>query len=267
MTIIQNIRGQQQIVSTIISGKVSHKVTAVKDSIYELEVVYESLAMNLIIGDKNIIDVNSDDKDKQDMISKIFSSILHKAITVVINKGGKVLEIRNSDNLYSGMFDNFPQLTEAQKAQFKNQLQQSFGDNAFKASFQDAFAMFPNTAVGVNDKWVTTTTMESVILAAITTNYAMKDITNDMFIIHGDATIHSTGDAGYKEINGMPMRVDNVNGTSSADYKVNKTTGWITYARVTKDLKADMVIKDNPKTPGGITILVVANIAFTMSNK
>ena len=154
MSIIETLNGEGHVINTIISGKASHKVIAIKDSVYELSVQYERLRMHMDLGSGHVMDVNTDDNTKQDILNKLVAKMLHKSVIVIINKTGNVLGMKNSEDLYSDLFNDFPQITEAQKAQFKNQMEQSFGEKAFKSSFQDAFAMFPTVAVGLNDKWV-----------------------------------------------------------------------------------------------------------------
>lgn len=268
MTIEQDIQGHKQVISSIIKGRTSHKVVSIKDTIYELDVRYENVAMTISLGDKTLMDVNTEDKDKQDIFSKLMSGILNRSINVFISNSGKILEIKNSENLYKGMFDNFPQVSEEQKAKLLKQMQDSFGDKALKSNFQDAFTMYPVNAIGVNDKWAATNILNSIIVAVIKTNYTMKEPTDRDFVIHGDATIQKVGqESDYKEVNGLPIKVENITGVSSADYKVDKKTGWINYARVSKDVKADMDVKDNPKLPGGAVIPMSINVAFTMSSK
>jgi hypothetical protein len=40
----------------------------------------------------------------------------------------------------------------------------------------------------------------------------------------------------------------------SADFIVNKKSGWIVEARINQDVKGTAQIKDNPKIPGGMSI-------------
>ncbi len=266
-TIVQNINGQQQLVSMIFGGRMSHKVIAVQDSLYVLDVQYESLSMHTSIGERSLFDVDSQDESKGDIMSELLHALLHKSKTVIITRAGKVLEIKHPDNYLSDIFAGIPQLSEAQKMQVQKQMQQFFDDNSFKASFQDAFALFSDATVGLNDKWVVNTTMEGTIIANIATTYELQNITDNNLIIHGQAQITASGDPLFRQLGGLPARFLNVAGSSSADYKIDKVTGWITYAQVTKNIKGDMVIRDNPKTPGGLTIPVTADIAFTMDSK
>jgi hypothetical protein len=266
-TVIEKIEGHEQVLSMILSGRVSHKVVAINDSLYVLDVRYESFSFHAAISDKPIFDMDSEDKNGNNIISRVCQVMLHKSMTVIISKAGKVLKITRPDNFFSDIFAAFPQLNEAQKTLILRRLEQNFNDNSYKSSFQDAFAVFSNVTVGLNDHWVVNTTMEGTIVANIATNYVLQEITGNNLVIHGNAQISAAGDPLYKQMFGMDLRVVNVAGTESADYKVDRATGWVTYAQVTKNIKADMIIKDGPKTPGGLVFPIVADIAYTMSSK
>jgi hypothetical protein len=267
LTITQDIPGHQQVITIFISGLMSHKVTAIEDTVYEMAVQYENLDIKMDMSGTTLMNVDTK-KAGQDPISKIMASLLHKPITVSISKTGKVLEVKNIDNLYAHMFDEFPQITEMQKAQFKAQVQQSFGEKALKNNFQDAFAVLPGTDVGVNDSWVSDTKLETVSQANIKTTYVLISITDNEYVIHGDAVVSPAGaNADFVITNGMPMRYNNASGSYTADIKLDKKTGWITGSKTEKNIKGDMEIKDNPQLPGGMTFPMTITGNINMSNK
>src|SRR5476651_1484926 len=112
----QDIQGQQQVITMVITCLAAHKVTAVKDTTYELTVQYENIGMKMQMGENTLMTVDTKNKDSQDIFTKVMLGMLHKPVIVIITKSGKVLEIRNIGNLYAGMFDGFPQIPDAQKA-------------------------------------------------------------------------------------------------------------------------------------------------------
>ena len=267
MNVTETIQGQQQAISIIISGKVAHKVTAIKDTVYEMAVQYESIAMHMDMSKAGVVvDVNTDE-GKQDLMSKVMSGMLHKPIKLTLSRTGKVIAIKNIDTLYSGMFANFSEVPEAQKAQIKAQVEKSFGEKAFKGNFQDAFAVFPAVAVGLNDKWATNTSLESVVMVTIKTTYVLQSITDKAYIIHGDAAIVSAGSGQYTQFQGMPMRFINSTGTATTDIKLDRATGWVTESKTTKTIKGDIEILDNPKVPGGLTFPIAVNADIAISSK
>lgn len=267
LTIDQAIPGHDQVITTAITAKVSHKVTAVKDTTYELSVQYEDIGIKMLMGENTLMTVDTKNKDSQDIMTKVMLGILNKPITIVITKAGKVLEVRNIDNLYNGMFDGFAQLTDQQKTQIKAQVEKSFGEKAFKNNFQDAFAVFPAAAVGVNDTWVADTQLETVAIAKIKTTYTLKAITDKNYVIHGDAAVTSSGTADFIQSGGMPMRYNNMSGTYIVDINLDKATGWITDSKITKNIKGDLEIKDNPQVPGGMTFPMTITGDINLVNK
>lgn len=267
LTITQDIPGHQQVITTTITGSISHKVAAIKDTVYELTVRYENLGIKMELGGTTLMNADSRNKNSQDVVSQLMNNLLHKPVTVLITKSGKVLEVKDIDNLYANLFDGFPQVTDEQKAQFKAQMQQSFGEKAFKNNFQDAFAVLPSGEVGVNDSWVANTKLETVAVANIKTTYVLKSVTDRAYAIHGDAVVTGAGTADFVQSNGMPVRFNNVSGTTSAEITIDKATGWIIDSKTRKNIKGDMEIKDNPKVPGGMNFPMSIDGDVNVANK
>jgi hypothetical protein len=151
--------------------------------------------------------------------------------------------------------------------QYKMQMEQSFGEKSFKGSFQDSFAVFPAAPVGVSDQWLANTSLESIITAQIKTTYTLQATTDNTYQIHGDAMVSSPSNTEFKQVSGMPMRYINFKGTSTADIKLDKSTGWIKQSKVTKLIKGIVEIKDNPKVPGGATFPMTIAGDMTTSGK
>jgi len=253
LSITQEIPGHTQVINTYISALVSHKVIAIRDTVFELEVQYESFGIKMDMSGTTIMSVDTKNKDSQDIMNKVMRGMLHKTITITISKKGKIMDVKNIDSFYADMFVGFPELTEAQKTQIKAQVEKSFGEKAFRNNFQDAFAVLPDAAVGVNDTWVSDTNIETIAVAKIKTTYVLKSVDDRAFNVHGDAAVSSAGIADFIVSNGLPMRYNNVNGTYTVEIKLDKATGWITESKISKHIKGDLEIKDNPKIPGGIT--------------
>ncbi|MFI5136692.1 MAG: DUF6263 family protein [Sphingobacteriales bacterium] len=266
VTIVQDLPGQQQIITTTLNGTLSHKVTAVHDSVYVLEVKYKKLGMRMEIGGKTM-SFSSDDSLSSNPASKMFAAMLNVPFTVVITKSAKVLEVKNVDNIYAGMFKAMPQLTDAQKTQFKSQMQQSFGEKAIKTNLQDAFIIFPGHSVKIGELWQNSSSLESILSCKTLTTYSLKDQQANTYTIHGDAVISANDNNGeYKPVNGLMMRYEQVSGTETIEQKFDKATCWVTGATVSKKIKATVKIQDSPSTPGGLTFPSSFSIDLTVTN-
>jgi len=240
MNIDQLLNGEHQVAITTIMGKLANKVVAVRDTIYELDVQYKGLGMHMELGEK-VIDFSS---DKDDSFSKLMSTMLNKSFTVMISKAGKIIEVKNTDVLFAGLFDSMPQASDAQKAQLKAQLQQSFGEKSIKGNLQEAFVIFPKAPLSVNGKWVANTNMEAAAVSSKTkTTYTLNSITGDYYEIGGAAIVSADKDAAYKQSSSMFMRLTDINGTTTTTLKLDKKTCWITEAHILKNVKGTMEIK------------------------
>src|SRR6202012_2206588 len=77
LTIIQDINGQKQTIATILSGTIVHKVIAIKDSVYQMEVRYTKMNIHMDIAGR-IIDMNSTDDPEKNAFAKIMVAMINK---------------------------------------------------------------------------------------------------------------------------------------------------------------------------------------------
>jgi hypothetical protein len=212
------------------------------------------------------MDINTESKDTQNPVTAIMSNMTHNAFTVTMSNKGRVIAIDNFDKLLAGMFEGIPNITDDQKGQFKTQMMQSFGPTALKGSIEACTAFFPGVKEAKNDKWTIDRTLESALSVKTKSTYTLQDITPNAYVIHADAVVTPGNTADYIETNGMPMKYL-VNGTSTSDLKVDKTTGWVTEAKIIQTMKGNIDIKDNPKVPGGMSIPITMDVDQTITDK
>ena len=124
-----------------IFGKMTYKVLDIVNSIYEMEVRYESLSMKMNLPNGEA-EFNSENNDDKDIYSSILSKMTNKPFLVKMTKTGKINEVKNIESIFENVFENFPQLTDMQKQQIKNQFIQSYGEKAFKGNIEMCSAIF-----------------------------------------------------------------------------------------------------------------------------
>jgi hypothetical protein len=100
---------------------------------------------------------------------------------------------------------------------------------------------------------VVNTQLESAMSANLEETLEYKGSTDSTSLIHGEGKIQTADKDAYIETNGMPLKY-NLSGTLSADFIVDKKSGWIVEARIDQEVKGTAQIKDNPKMPGGMLI-------------
>jgi len=265
MLISQTANGQQQDITTAIIANMAFKVTGVMDTAYSMEVKITRVGLQMKVGGKDL-NFDSDKKGQQDIMSNILGNMTGKAFSLIMTKKGKVASINDIENIYSNLFDGIPNVTDDQKAQLKNQMIQSFGAKAFKGSIELGTAIFPDNKVAKNNTWEIATQLESIVKAKVKTTFSLQDITDNSYLVHGDAVMASDKDAPYTEMNGMPIKYD-LTGTSTYEIKLDKVTNWITEAKINQVMKGNIEIKDNPRVPGGMTMPMTMNSEQTVTDK
>jgi len=183
-----------------------------------------------------------------------------------MTKTGKVNEVKNIEAVFSNMFDKFPQLSDAQKLQIQGQIGQAYGEKAFKGNIEMCSAIFSDSAVSKGDKWTIHTQLEAGMSAKIETVYELKEITDNYYQIFGNSKMETADKDAYLESNGMPLKVDLI-GTMTSDIKIDKKTGWTIYAIINQSIEGTTYIKDNPQTPGGMTIPMTMINEMTITEK
>lgn len=252
MTINQTVNGQLINMDITINGSTTYKVIEIQNTVFEMEVRYESLTMKMGLPN-GVMEFNSEKNDETDIFSTILNSMINKPFLVKMTNKGKVNEVKNLELIFSNMFEKFPQLSDAQKEQIKNQLLQAYGEKAFKGNIEMFSAIFPNSPVSKGDKWTIKTQLESGMAGKMNAIYILKEINDSHYLISGEAKIETADKEAYIESNGMPLKY-NLNGTMNSEIKIDKKSGWIINAVIKQSIKGTAYVKDNPKVPGGMEI-------------
>jgi hypothetical protein len=264
-TTAQNIKGEYSFMNTIINAKISFKVIDIQDSIYEMEVRYESLSMKMGLPN-SVVEFSSEKNDDKDIFSSILGAMKNKPFLVKMSKAGRVDEVKNIESLFSNLFDKFPQLTIDQKQQLQKQMIQAYGEKAFKGNLEMVTAIFPDSKVSKGDGWVIKTQLESGMSANLETNYELEEINDQYWLIKGDSKISTADKDAYIQANGMPLKYD-LTGTMSSDIKITKKSGWIMEAKISQAITGNARIKDNSKVSGGTIIPMKIKNDMTITDK
>lgn len=266
MDIDQLIQGTHQIVKTTITGRTAHKIVAVQDTIYDMDVIYKSLAMNMEMGGKAMS--FDSEGDTTNIFSKVMKNMVGKSFTIIMSKRGQIIAVKNTEHMFESIFNGFPQLDEQKKAQLLTQLQQSFGAKTIKGNLQESFVIFPKTAIAVKSSWINQTNLEAAAISAKTkTTFTLDNITDDSYEISGNALITPDKAPAYKNTNNFFMRLLNVTGTNITKIKIDKKTGWISQSTINKNIKGDVELKQSLEGPIMITYPMVIDANMETSGK
>jgi hypothetical protein len=202
MDIHQEVQGQNIDIKSTITCTVSFMVIDANDSPYTLQTKYDSLSLFMEMPGGRPGLNSSDSSD----FSKIMATITRFAFTVYMYKTGRIKRIssleENIDKIINGTV-----IPEEQKAPLKAQLLQSFGEKAFKGSFETITHIFPAREVGVGEVWEVNTQMESMMSGKRVTEYALKESTKDHYLIEGNSVTSTEDKDTHMPVGGMNMNI------------------------------------------------------------
>lgn len=242
----QSINGQDIEIEMIMNGNMNYHVKSVNTDDFDLEVSYTKLEMQMKMPTMNVA-YSSETPDKEDQFSLILSQMVGKSFGVKMSKTGKVISVDNIDDLFSSVFNAFPDLDLATREQMKSQLLDSYGDKAFKGNIEMVSAIFPGKPVSQGDSWEIETLIESTMKAGVVSTYTLKEINEDHYIISGSSVISSLED-GSMETQGVQMKF-NIGGDMTSKLKVDKSTGWILDGDVSQTIEGNVKIEAGPNNP------------------
>lgn len=265
MNMKMNVAGQDMNTNISMDMTMTYKVTEITDTIYSMEICYQnmSLKISLPTGDMNM---NSEMGKAEDKISTMLSKMKNKPFNLKMTVKGKILEVTNMDKLFDEAMNDLPDMSEEAKQKAKEQLSQMVSEKSFKGNFEMSSAIFPPSAVKIGDKWKVKTELHSTVSGNIDSEYILKEVTNDYYLIVGTSVITSDDLAASTKMSGMDMKI-NMDGTMNSELKVNKTTGWLMNGTMQQQIKANIEMTANDKMPAGMKMDMTVTNEMTVSDK
>ena len=265
VTTLQTVNGQDITMKMSATGKMTYKVTDIRDAVYDMEVNYERLTMKMSLPNGDM-EFSSEKTDKTDVFSGLLGAMLNKPFSIEMSKTGKVNKVKNIDAVFSAMFDNYPHLSDAEKKALEGMLMQTYGEKALKGNIELCSAIFADSPVAKADKWTVTTQLESGMPATVESVYELKEISDSYYQLVGTSTIETADKDAYVETNGMPVRYD-MAGTMTSDITIDSKSRWITHALITQSIKGMAHVKGSPQQPEGMSMSMVTNTQMVITDK
>ncbi|GAB7088705.1 DUF6263 family protein [Marinifilum fragile] len=251
MTITQNFNGMPIEIGMNIKGDYVFKVIGAENDQYDMEVKYRTVEMEMESA-QGKSSFSSNKASEQDIMSTMLSRMIDKPFKMIMGQNGKVIEITGIDNLFGGMFEGFD-ITQQQKDQILAQLKQSYGEKAFKGSFEQITAIYPKGKVKLGKKWTTETNIEAGMSVHVTTNFELKAANTEYFLLHGEGDLSSNPNSPFVKQNGMDMKIL-LDGNLTSDIKIDRKTGWIIDATIVQNLSGNTELKAGEQMPEGMSI-------------
>ncbi|MFI2744139.1 DUF6263 family protein [Zhouia sp. PK063] len=224
--ISQEFQGQKMQVTVQLKGALSYVVTDVTAEGFQMDVTYKQLSIDMKIPmAQKEMSYSSEKNDSTDVMSSLLKGMTGTAFQVLLSKTGKVLSVQNLDKLFQKNLKSISNLPADQLAQFKGQLESSYGKESFKGNFEMITNIYPEEKVKVGDQWQIENNLQSGFVGNLNSTYSLATIEKDYYEIKGEGSIKTDKSTSLLETDGN-MQID-LNGKVLSDIKIDKKSGWI----------------------------------------
>jgi hypothetical protein len=264
VSVHQNLNGQNVETEVTMTAKTAYHINTITDSVYSLDLSFESLSFQMKSA-QGSIESSSENGENSGVMGRALKALVHHPIFARMTRHGKFLEVQ-SNSIINKVVDEFTEIDEAQKKQIKQQLEQAWGEEAFKSSFEMFSAFYPNKNVQVGDQWPIQTQLKSAVLLNLDALYTFVNTSDEGYAVHGDIQLSPSAKDVATIVNGMSIVYD-LSGTMTSDIVLNKQTSWISKASISQTISGTASVKDSEQVPGGLTIPMTMKSQTTLSEK
>jgi hypothetical protein len=263
---LQNVNGPKFKIGFVVSVKIAFTIIGLKDSIYDITASFVQLSSVTKLPFGGGISFNSDKKDEHDTLSNVLRAVIDKPFLIKMTTHGKIVEIKNIDSIIKQALDKFPELSLAQKIQFKGQFTQSFGEDVLRENLEMVTAIYPNNPVEKGDTWTLRRDFASKVKETFVSTYQLKDKFENYNLIVGNGNIEIPNEDGYTQINGMLMKSNSTDAINKS-LQVDSKTGWIIKGKINESMSGKTEVKDDPNLPAGVKQTMTTSIEITYSSQ
>lgn len=261
----QIVQGKEMLVNVNISGTTAHKVVGIRDTVYDLETSYKSLAINMDMAGKPM-SVNANDTTT--VFGKVMHFVINKPFHLWMSKSGLIVGVKGFEDIFANMARSFPSLSEDQRNTIISQFKQSFGESSLKSNLQQSFIIYPKHAVALKGTWKNVINREqSGMAASYNTTYTLTDISDDAYEIEGKALVTPQPAAGFKPVAGFLMHMSNVKGDGISKIRVDRNTGWVLASVIEQHVSATVEVKKTATGPVEMSLPMTIAVSYTATDK
>lgn len=259
--VVQTVMGQQMNIEMTITSGMSFTVTNKTADFYELDVQYTSMIMDMKMPQANMT-FSSENAGSDDPVSGLLAKMKESPFKLKMTPKGKVLEVKDLDKLMDALFANMEGMPDMQKAQMRQQIEQSFGQEAVGNNLGSMLGYFPEGKVKPGDSWTSSQEIMTGMAGDFDVTYTYKGQEGGFYLIHSEGKITPKEDSEFMESNGMQVKSE-LGGIMSADVKVAQKTGWIEGGTGVVNMEGKTIVKANEQMPEDMELPMKIDVKMT----
>jgi hypothetical protein len=236
----QDFQGMNMEIKMTITANTRYVVNKVSEGQYEIDIIYDQLAMKM---ESPMMNMNYDSQAVPDVTNPMnaaFSSLIGQKFNMVMDSKGKVLSVKGFENVMDSLTAKMGGNRDAAE-QMAASLKDQFGNESMQSSMEMVMAIFPEKPVSVGETWVVNTVSNKGMQMTNENTLTLKDASNGKWVLSGNSKLTTNANLPV-ENQGMKMTFD-LAGASTYEMTLSATTGWIQNSAIDQTISGDLSIE------------------------
>ena len=175
------------------------------------------------------------------MTAKAFAVMAGKNVTMELSRRGHVTHISGTESIIDAMLKEFDlSIDDEMKKELEENLKRQFGEEAFKETMNEMFAVYPDRPVGIGDTWQAKAVVQMGFPMAIHNTWRLKGIKDGKVYVEVNSKIEPNTETSVKQM-GMEMTYD-VSGNQKGSLVLDESTGWLIEADLKQQFGGEVVV-------------------------
>jgi Family of unknown function (DUF6263) len=204
-----------------------------------LNMVYDKIHLQTKKDDTET-DLNTEGtSDSLELVQKLLNIVKGDTIQAVLSSRGELIAVNGYDEIKRKILASFNANDAYSKATAEKQWDQKIKEGLIKKNMEQLFAIFPDSAVHVGDKWKLSSIEKDEINMNIKSTYMLKDIHNGVVAISSQGEIASDNSTG----NSMGYSFTaTINGKQEGEFEMDTSTGMLLDSKIESDIEGEMTV-------------------------
>ncbi len=162
-----------------------------------------------------------------------FNALVGQSFTMIISPEGNVKDIYGVDEMLSNMIEqldlpDFPMMDDLMK-----NLKGQFGDEALKENMEKMMAVFPDSPVGIGDRWTKRLVLSRGFPMILDNTWTLKARKDGLTIIEVRSVVKPNEEAPPIDMGIMKLNYE-LSGEQKGTMEIQEVTGWLVQGELTQ---------------------------------
>lgn len=222
-----------------------------KDKNVTISYTYDSMKIFMESAGK-VIAYDSMQDNSSNPLHGIYSGILGKSFTTKLDNKGKVIEVKGLNEIVTSVINNVPG-TQQQKQGLKDNLKQSFSDEAIELMMQQNMNNYPPQNSKVGDSWENEMKLNVIFPMVIMNKCKLLGEKDGLLQIGMQSTISADTQNNPVNIMGINANV-RLQGQINGTININKKNALLQSGTITQNTSGEMEFETGKEVPRTIKL-------------